>query len=164
MTNREKARIIRDTAFSVFGRHDSPDTHYKALMDGADALELMDELTAYRASRLTPEQCEAWRVEMDTGGVTPDIVAEWALAKIEGRLDIRPHAERTPIWRVEEGFECLSDCCGGNCRDCTATSKRVKKRIRDGLYFDHFDRRELGKTVFLTRETAEAAIVTEDKQ
>lgn len=96
--------------------------------------------------------------ETITNGIPLDRLEEICAAEKEGRCVVLPCKENAVIYRLVDEFECGSDCYGDTCYDCTAPCKKTETKVREGRFSVIYDSKEFGKTVFLTREEAEAAL------
>lgn len=99
------------------------------------------------------------RITYEESGLTPDRAKELARAEKDGRLVVLPCAIGTLVYKLREiGCNCEPFCdtpCSGVNRACYSYNEDME------IYeekFSWFHVPDVGKTVFATREEAEAAL------
>lgn len=127
----------------------------------------VDRLAAYEETRLEPEDMKkafnedaTLKLAGQILGVTPGRLRELAQAEKEGRLVVLPCKVGDTVYRVgasickwREIDHCDEYCDGWQYRDCWEGTRAVLEKK-----FSLCDLESIGKTVFLTREAAEAAL------
>ena len=126
-----------------------------------------NRLAAYEETRLEPEDMKKAFNEDTTLklagqilGMSPDRLRELAQAEKTGRLVVLPCKVGDTVYRVgasickrREIDHCGEHCDGWQYRDCWKGTREVLEEK-----FSLCDLESIGKTVFLTREAAEAAL------
>ena len=127
----------------------------------------VDRLAAYEETGLEPEDMKkafnedaTLKLAGQILGVTPGRLRELAQAEKEGRLVVLPCKVGDTVYRVgasickwREIDHCDEYCDGWQYRDCWEGTRAVLEEK-----FSLCDLESIGKTVFLTREAAEAAL------
>jgi len=127
----------------------------------------VNRLAAYEETRLEPEDMKKAFNEDTTLklagqilGMSPDRLRELAQAEKTGRLVVLPCKVGDTVYRVgasickwREIDHCDEYCDGWQYRDCWEGTRAVLEEK-----FSLCDLESIGKTVFLTREAAEAAL------
>ena len=127
----------------------------------------VNRLAAYEETRLEPEDMKkafnedaTLKLAGQILGVTPGRLRELAQAEKEGRLVVLPCKVGDTVYRVgasickwREIDHCDEYCDGWQYRDCWEGTRAVLEEK-----FSLCDLESIGKTVFLTREAAEAAL------
>ena len=129
---------------------------------------LKARLAAYEDTGLEPEEIITLRHAYDGLGrmfnvpasIMPERLREILLAEQEGRLAVLPCKVGAPVYRVGAGIckwreidRCNEYCSGYEYEDCWEGGKEV---LEEKFCLEMLDK--VGKTVFLTREEAEAAL------
>lgn len=131
----------------------------------------VDRLAAYEDTGLTPEQCENAKTIIESAfsddTSKAERIRELLKADKDGRLVVLPCKVGDTVYKIfKERTKCSaygecfseSSCCGCECK-CDSTIQYVIRPIQAttlsslALYIG-----DIGKTVFLTREEAEAAL------
>ena len=127
----------------------------------------VNRLAAYEETRLEPEDMKkafnedaTLKLAGQILGVTPGRLRELAQAEKEGRLVVLPCKVGDTVYRVgasickwRESNHCDEYCDGWQYRDCWEGTRAVLEEK-----FSLCDLESISKTVFLTREAAEAAL------
>lgn len=126
-----------------------------------------DKLAAYEDMGLSPEE-----IKLNMDGLD-----EYHKAEAEGRLVILPCKVGDTVWWIPPAsftwLELRPYCCMIVSMTITENKKRERKKkyrlaeLRDGKTIDNVrdvDFEDFGKTVFLTREAAEAAMMKWEKK
>lgn len=149
------------------------------MTEDAQDLKRLDRLAAYEDTGLEPEDIDTLQkreqglaellVNISCGCAVPYTrLAELAQAEKDGRLVVLPCKVGDTAYRVirrKDGHGHIANATV-SCLHMgdTARNRRYKKGKEyivlkvDGNFCAHVDREQIGKTVFLTREEAEAAL------
>lgn len=133
----------------------------------------VNRLAAYEETRLEPEDMKRafnedaiLKLAGQALGMSPDRLRELAQAKKEGRLVVLPCKVGDTVYRIgasickwREIDHCDEYCDGWQYRDCWDGTKTVLEEK-----FSLCDLESIDKTVFLTREAAEAALKEREEE
>lgn len=157
--------IYAETAMGILDElHTERLDYHSEYVPLADAI---NRLAAYEETRLEPEDMKkafnedaTLKLAGQILGVTPGRLRELAQAEKEGRLVVLPCKVGDTVYRVgasickwREIDHCDEYCDGWQYRDCWEGTRAVLEEK-----FSLCDLESIGKTVFLTREAAEAAL------
>lgn len=130
--------------------------------NAATAIQLLDDrLAAYENTGLEPEEIR--ELLNDTTGPLHRKLGEWIAAETEGRMVILPCKVGSEVWAIswcDESFD--GEMCPYGCNSAQRKSVFKKECLKYcgvyslGFRLEHLDK--IGKSIFLTREDAEAAL------
>ena len=137
----------------------------------------LNRLAAYEDTGLEPEDIKKafnedalLKMTAQYLGTTPDRLREWAKAEKEGRLVVLPCKVGDTVWYIDGGYYKPKEFCKvSRPHQIVEISYKLQRRsgkILEGFITDNGTRYSfngIGKTVFLTREEAEAALAGERK-
>lgn len=118
--------------------------------------EALEKLAAYEDTGLEPEEIK--ELLHDSTGPLHKKLGKWIKAEAEGRLLILPCMVGDTVFAIKDRRIYIVDVIGFRVHECTGLYVLLffDSRIKNGSY--EFRIEEFGKTVFLTREEAEAAL------
>ncbi|MDD5017174.1 MAG: hypothetical protein PHO15_03630 [Eubacteriales bacterium] len=121
-----------------------------------------------RMAKESLKRFEAKLRELITSGIPLDLLKEICAAERDGRYVVLPCKEGDTVYKLCPNNNANCDRCAWGSCGCNGLSARNAKSINTmphrSLKWIWLFREDFGKTVFLTREAAEAALAEQEAQ